>query len=251
MIVGTNGSGKSSALRAIHWAVQSGCNLKVQAKRNATDGTTLSAADANYMPSPNYRNSSHSDPYRNFQNAPKLEVTLSGTDALMVNHTANLWIKAARNEGISVHIPSNNYITGLIRQKDREFSSYIPGLAGIPLQEEKRSTRIVHRQAAAGDANTVLRNLLHMLNSVSVAGEFGVTRLKGVEYWISKIMGAVALDTKFDDDRDYTIEANFQTADMLSKGQPFKPLELAGIGFLQVIQIFAYIVYFTPSSSRR
>ena len=47
VIVGTNGSGKSSALQALHWILQSGRNPEVK-----TGGATLSLADADYMPSP-------------------------------------------------------------------------------------------------------------------------------------------------------------------------------------------------------
>lgn len=249
VIVGTNGSGKSSALQAIHWAVQSGRNLEVT-PNNSNSGSTLSERHATYMPSPDYRNASHKGEYGNFQSAGKLEVNISTLfpmeDETLEAFAANIWIKAARNEGLSVHIPSTNPVTRQIRNVQREYSCYIPGLAGVPLSEEKKSLSIVLRQAASGDANTVLRNLLLLLHLDKVNVNHGDTKLNEVEYWASKVLGPIFLTVKFDEKKDYSIKVNFQTYEMVRKHLPAKPLELAGIGFLQVIQIFSYFVYFKP-----
>jgi ABC-type cobalamin/Fe3+-siderophores transport system ATPase subunit len=241
VIVGTNGSGKSSALQALHWILQSGRNPKVK-----TGGATLSLADADYMPSPQYKNSSYSGEFGNFRDAPKMEVSMRTQDEDGNDIDADLWIKAARNEGISVHIPPSNSITTHIRDRNREISAYIPGLAGIPLIEAKLSKRVVHRQAAAGDANTVLRNLLYLLKSSSVGAKHGASQLDDVLHWVSKVLGQLSLKVDFDDEKDFSIRATFKTGDMERNGQPDKPLELAGIGFLQVIQIFAYLIYYRP-----
>lgn len=159
VIVGTNGSGKSSILQALHWMVQSARNPSVSPEQS-DKGSTLSELDATYMPSPDYKNASHSMEYGNFAAAPKMEVTVDAEMEGGVSINVPMWIKSARNEGISVHVPSNNQFTSIVRSAQREISAYIPGLAGIPLSEEKRSKLIVYRQAAAGDANTVLRNIL-------------------------------------------------------------------------------------------
>ena len=250
VIVGTNGSGKSSALQAIHWAVQSGRNREVE-PNNSDKGSTLSERHATYMPSPDYRNASYKSEYGNFKNAEKMEVTISNKfrlrDASIKTFKATIWIKAARNEGLSVNIPgASNPITRQIRDRRREYSCYIPGLAGVPLSEEKKSLSIILRQAASGDANTVLRNLLLLLHLDQDDVNHGRTKLNEVQYWASKVLGEIFLAVKYNEEKDYTIKVNFQTMDMMLKGLPPKPLELAGIGFLQVIQIFAYFVYFKP-----
>ncbi|MFC3118875.1 ATP-dependent endonuclease [Jhaorihella thermophila] len=60
-------------------------------------------------------------------------------------------------------------------------------------------------------------------------------------------MGDLTLKVEFDENRHTHIVAEFQTAEMREADpKRFKPLELAGIGFLQVIQIFAYLIYFRP-----
>lgn len=56
------------------------------------------------------------------------------------------------------------------------------------------------------------------------------------------MLGDINLYVNFDDDKDFKIKATFKTSKMAQE----KPLELAGIGFLQVIQIFSYLIYFEP-----
>lgn len=244
VIVGTNGSGKSSVLQALHWMLQSARNSNV-APSEPGKGSTLSEIDATYMPSPEYKNASHSGEYGNFAAAPKMDLVLTATIGEDEPITAPMWIKSARNEGISVHVPSNSALTAQIRAASREVSAYIPGLAGIPLAEEKRSKLIVYRQAAAGDANTVLRNILDLASRKE--GEFERTCLDEVEKLVSSVLGPLKIRVSFEEESHYKINADFQTESMrIADPKRFKPLELAGIGFLQVIQIFSYLVYFKP-----
>lgn len=244
VIVGANGSGKSSVLQAMHWMFQSGRSRSIEARKKRSEGETLSERDATFMPSPDYRNAGHGHEYGNRQGTPQLDMFVEAQADDGTSVEATMWIKSARNEGLSVHIPSGNAFVTTLRDQRREFSAYIPGLAGIPLSEEKRTKTIVHRLAAAGDANTVLRNVLHLLKDVREGGQDGLTFVQG---FVSGVMGDLTLEVFFDDDRHSSIQARFQTAEM-HKADPkrFKPLELAGIGFLQVIQIFAYLVYFRP-----
>ena len=249
VIVGTNGSGKSSALQALHWVLQSGRNPAIR-QETGNRARTLSPSVSDYMPSPDYKNAGNNESYGNQQGMPQLDVRLKAyvndIHGDPIETEANLWIRSAKNEGISVHIPSNNQLSTHIRDRSREISAYIPGLAGIPLSEAKLSKRVVHRQAAAGDANTVLRNLLYLLKSSSVGAKHGASQLDDVLHWVSKVLGQLSLKVDFDDEKDFSIRATFKTGDMEGNGQPDKPLELAGIGFLQVIQIFAYLIYYRP-----
>lgn len=250
VIVGANGSGKSSVLQALHWIFQSGRNLAVgtnAVKDNDfrhSDGSTLSEKDATYMPSPEYRNAGHGAEFGNKKGSPQMEVEVNATSAAGDALNASMWIKSARNEGLSVHVPSNNPFVLSLRDQSKEFSSYIPGLAGIASVEEKRTKLIVHRQAAAGDANTVLRNVLLLLKDITHENESGLDLL---QRFVSDVMGPITLKVDFIEDKHQTIQASFQTKVMGDADQSrWKPLELAGIGFLQVIQIFAYLVYFRP-----
>jgi AAA15 family ATPase/GTPase len=244
VIVGTNGSGKSSVLQALHWMFQSGRNRSIDANKDKKKGASLSENDATFMPTPDYRNAGHGHEYGNKQGTPQLDLIVKAEAKDETEVLAEMWIKSARNEGITVHVPSANAFVAEIRDQSREISAYIPGLAGIPLTEEKRSKLIVQRLAAAGDANTVLRNVLDLLRQTKVEKRDGLTI---VQEYVSSVMGGFYVEVDFEDDKHTRILARFQTAEMKeADAKRFKPLELAGIGFLQVIQIFAYLVYFRP-----
>ena len=241
VLVGSNGSGKSSVLQALHWMLQSGRNQVVKPGAPGK-ASTLSEKDAIFMPSAEYQSAGHGADYGNFKSNPQLDLRLVAVGDDGAELKVEMWLKAARNEGISVHVPANNQFVGFMRDRKREISAYIPGLAGIPLVEEKRSRVIVHRSAAAGDANTVLRNMLDLLRKEDVGGRNG---LDLVSELVARVMGDFALKVDFDDERHARVFAAFRVGEMGASGS-FRPLELAGIGYLQVLQIFCYLVYFRP-----
>lgn len=243
VLVGSNGSGKSSVLQALHWVLQSGRNEMV--KPNAVGkASTLSERNAIFMPSPEYLSAGHGADYGNFGGNPQLDLRIVAVDDQHNEIEAKMWLKAARNEGISVHIPANNEFTTAVRDRKREISAYIPGLAGIPLIEEKRSKLIVHRSAAAGDANMVLRNMLELLRNKEINGRNG---LDLVSELVSRVVGQFFLKVEFDESIHTRVVANFHVGTMGPMGDKFmRPLELAGIGYLQVLQIFCYLIYFRP-----
>lgn len=243
VLVGANGSGKSSVLQALHWMFQSGRNRIVK-PGTAGKASTLSETDAIYMPSPEYQSAGHGSDYGNFRNNPQLDLQVIAIRADGTEVQADMWLKAARNEGISVHVPTGNPLVALIRDRSREITAYIPGLAGIPLVEEKRSKLIVHRSAAAGDANMVLRNMLDLLRKETIRGENGLDLVAGL---VARVMGDFELKVAFDDATHSRVMASFRTGAMGAIGdKAFRPLELAGIGYLQVLQIFCYLIYFRP-----
>jgi len=242
VIVGANGSGKSSVLQALHWMLQSATHRQVRPRKDG--GETISERDALYMPTRQYRNAGHGQEYGNKVGWPQLDLEMAADCGGDEHLEAKTWLKSGRNEGIKVGLPAENELIQKIRAEKREISAYIPGLAGISLEEEKRAPVIVRRQAAAGDANTVLRNILHLMQQRE-GGE--IDDLKRLQSFVSRVMGDLTLKVEFDENTHTHIVAEFQTAEM-QQADPkrFKPLELAGIGFLQVIQIFAYLIYFRP-----
>lgn len=248
VLVGTNGSGKSSVLQALHWMLQSGRNPEVKPEKAASNKkSTLSESKAIYMPSANYKMAGHKQEYGNTASSPEFKLTITQnreTDAASSERReAVMTIKAARNEGISVHVPSNNAIVSEIRNREREISAYIPGVAGIPLVEQRQSTLIVHRAAAAGDANTVLRNVLVRLAEQPQNESTATTKLDIVADLMRQVFGDFRIKASFEDTQDVYIDTSFTTN---NRDSSFYPLELAGIGYLQSLQIFAYLIYFQP-----
>jgi hypothetical protein len=69
--------------------------------------------------------------------------------------------------------------------------------------------------------------------------------------WLSKIFPGVRFWVKFDRLRDVHIDTKFLTSEMTQPGkkleQQWRSLEMAGTGFLQVVQIFAYLLHFKPT----
>ena len=240
VIIGANGSGKSSVLQALHWMLQCATHRTVRPQRQG--GETISERAAPYMPTLDYRNAGHGQTYGSYVGSPQLDLFARG-DFDGAIHEADMWIKSGRNEGIKVHIPAQNEFVRALRSLDRQITAYIPGLAGIPLQEEKLARFDINRQAAAGDANVVLRNILLRLKEADEG-----RGLRHLEELVGAVLGPISLRVDFDENSSGTITAEFQTEDMRqADARRFKPLELAGIGFLQVIQIFTYLVHFRPA----
>jgi hypothetical protein len=83
VIVGTNGSGKSSILQDLHWVFQFGCNLedKQSCKGWNSDirGFDFVGKDATYMPLPANRNAGHGAEYGNLKGTPQLDVDVETT----------------------------------------------------------------------------------------------------------------------------------------------------------------------------
>ncbi len=82
-----------------------------------------------------------------------------------------------------------------------------------------------------GDSNVYLRNALDLLPQQD---------LHRIETWLEPLMGPIKLKVSFDEATDFNIQAEAEV-DNLSM-----PLELLGTGYLQLIQIFCYVLLFKP-----
>lgn len=233
LLVGSNNSGKSSILQAAHFASRA----LLQATE-ANKQSTISLRELDYVPSEFYRELGHNSTWGNRYDSPESRVRFDFVSAEdQQPFVAEVALKSARNEGISVNPKMPSVLISMLRDQDRVFSAYIPGLAGIPLYEQFISTRNVFRKAASGDSNVVLRNILWLLNE---AGELrrAVDALRDV-YQDRQIRIKVV----YDDRSDYNIGVELHTTGMTSN----KPIELAGTGFLQLLQIFSYLYLFHPA----
>ncbi|QKC94041.1 ATP-dependent nuclease [Mesorhizobium sp. NZP2298] len=234
LLVGSNNSGKSSTLQAIHFA----CRAFFQASE-ANKQSTISLRELEYVPSEDYRELAHNDVWGNRQNAPESAVSFTLVDDSQENspeYNASLSLKSARNEGIAINPDVSPQLIPIFRSRDSVFSSYIPGIAGIPLQEQRLSKRQVYRKAASGDSNVVLRNILLILQE---KGELGNAIDAVREVYADP---TISITAQFNNDVDYNIRSTVLTSGM---GQA-KPLEYSGTGILQVVQIFSYLYLFRP-----
>ena len=138
-------------------------------------------------------------------------------------------MRSARNAGISVQGELPEALRSNFRGADNFFSGFIPGISGIPNIEQKNSKRVVLKACSFGDSNVYLRNALDLLSA---------DELLQIETWLEPLLGEIKLTVKFDQSEDFDIHAEAEI------GGQSMPLELLGTGYLQLIQIFCYILLF-------
>ena len=243
VLVGQNSSGKSSALQAIHWACRCVAHPRIQ--KNQT--RSLSVQEFDFYPTAHIKSVGNNKELRSRRrDVAEVAVKVSfehSTEEDGEIQESTVKISKGNNQAVQIDLINDavkDEFYDVLADKDRPFSSYIPGLAGIPLVEEKRSRLPITRQAASGDANTVLRNILLLIKEDKREN----VSLEKLSELCSTVLGATKIEVKFDEVRDAEITATIRTASM-SDGH-WTPLEMAGTGVLQCIQIFAYIILYRP-----
>jgi energy-coupling factor transporter ATP-binding protein EcfA2 len=132
------------------------------------------------------------------------------------------------------------------KQRVQFITAYIPGLAGLAERESILAQPLLRRKAASGDAGGVLRNVLLNLHSrrVDEADESGGSkRLKRLNELVCQVHPHVRIEVSFDEREDYHITATYKDTNIAGQS---RPLETAATGVLQVVQIFAYLILFSP-----
>jgi len=128
--------------------------------------------------------------------------------------------------------PDNIEYAKQVSSLSEPFSIYSPGLAGVARSETFVSDGVLLRALARGDANAFLRNIL--------------LRLHRTDYWqdfqadLISIFPGASIDVRYDPDIDQFIGVN------VSESSGTVPLDLAGTGLLQTIQILSYFHHFRP-----
>lgn len=233
VIVGGNGSGKSSILQAIHFSVMTAVAHKENGRQQ-----TFSAEKLMYVPTNDFVVLRHGTPYRNQDTEDSYSrVTLSkrfvedGADELY-SYDVKIW-KGKNHGNISCERTGDaNRIGNAITNAINLFSIYAPGLAGISQREELKSKAIVRRGVASGDANLYLRNIIYYISQER--------QLEQLNELIGLIFPGYSIEVVFDEYKDTHINVFLR-----SNGRR-EYIELAGTGFLQALQIASYVIYFKP-----
>ena len=231
IFVGANSSGKSSILQAVHLA----CCVMRQADRVDMGRTaTVGVDELDYLPTNDYKTLGHGANWGNKAGTPSSEVILTFERPDATEAISTCQLRSARNAGISItgSVPAD--LAALLRTKRKFFSAYIPGISGIPNKEDRRSKKVILRSCSYGDSNVILRNALLLLKE---SDENNITLIQD---WIAKIIGPITIRVDHDNDRDLYINCE------VGLGGTRKPLELVGTGYLQLIQIFCYVLLFNP-----
>jgi Predicted ATPases len=226
IFVGGNNSGKSSVLQAIHFAVSICQSLELLNERTGT----ISAQQILYTP----LHEVHS-----LKNGGQLTQTES--QAMVFNFKlqsgfqGEISIRRGKNKNLATSVVGDELFNTL-KEVSSPFSVYVPGLAGIARNEQYLSEGLLVRAVARGDANLVLRNVLYQLWLKREEN----TNWKDFLVSLKKVFGDVDLDVKFEAKLSEYIQVDFQF-----KGHTI-PIDAAGTGALQTIQILSYIYFFNP-----
>lgn len=237
VLVGENGSGKSSILKALHWSI------RCATLADGSGKVTLDQMD--YVPSKEFLDLGHKLKLQNTQNGRKSTVKLIDTD----REVTNIVISAARNDaGVKVSIsgPMESDLTN----DEKPSTAFIPGLSGLAEEETILAIPVMHRKASSGEGGSALRQVLLQISGAADGTGSDYIELDELSDWVGEVLPGVRFWVKYDRLRDKHIDVRFMTPDMKVTGQgdqvAWKAIDMAGTGFLQVVQIFAYLLYFQP-----
>lgn len=231
ILVGANGSGKSSILQATHL----GCCLMRQTDRvDPVRTSTVGVEELDYLPTDDYKTLGHGTQWGNTTGTPSSKITLTFKKSDGTQVDARCELRSARNAGISVLGSVPGELSHVLRVKRKFFSAYIPGISGVPNKEERKSRKVILKACSFGDSNVILRNALLLLKQED---QSNIERIEG---WLERIIGPISIKVEHDDDKDLHVRCSI-VRDGLER-----PIELAGTGSLQLIQIFCYVLLFAP-----
>lgn len=235
VLVGANNAGKSSVLQALQFTTSVAQTAKLYSKSEKFDkdgvwATSVYPDQLIYSPV--------KDPYALAKGGILKEdismgIAVSFTEDTDEKVTATF--RKGRNKNIAARF-EGKVVGQHLSSLENPFCMYVPGLAGIPFEEEIRTVGVVRRIAAKGDSNTVFRNVLNLLHQDEIKWELFLADLK-----------AIFPDIEFQIFDNPNIDGFIDVKFRLRENEPMLPIDLAGTGVLQATQIAAYVNYFQPT----
>lgn len=229
VLVGGNNAGKSSVLQGIHFSVIAAIASRQAGRDTFTQDSLL------YCPARDFESLRHGAGYTNQTHFGHLRL-FAVTEEEAKAQQYEVRIYRGRNEGnVGCQRSGAVRLGALVSSREQLFSIYVPGLAGVSQFEQHRSESVVRRGVASGDANLYLRNVMLLIQEKGKL-ETLAKRMKNLfpkfEIWIS-----------YDAVNDIYIDVHVSTTGTTGRRCP---LELAGTGVLQALQIFSYVTLFEP-----
>ena len=230
VLVGSNNSGKSSILHAIQFAVS--VSQTTSLEKNRWEGerlpTSLSPTQLIYSPLRDVTALAPGGILREpIEHAIEIEF-----EEIEENNRTIITVRKGRNKNIVTAI-TGKALGQKLQKIEEPYSIFVPGLAGIPSVEEYKTPGIIRKAAARGDANNVFRNVLWLLRKEDDDWKKFCNDLKC-------IFPNLSIDVTFDPERDEYINAQ-----IILDGQRL-PIDAAGTGVLQAIQILSYVNVYKP-----
>lgn len=225
VLVGANNAGKSSIIQALHFGVGVLQTLSLTESRKGA--ATLNPSQLIYSPTESvYPLGSGGKLLEDETQAIKITFDLD------TGEKCSIAIRKGRNRNIKVQVEGIE-TAKKISDLSKPFTIFSPGLAGIAKNEQFLSDGVLLRTLARGDANLVLRNIL--------------LRLWGKPEWnhflddLRQVFPDADVSVSWSERTDEFIDV------LYIQGGQSVPIELAGTGALQAMQILSYIHRFSPS----
>ncbi len=230
LLIGGNNAGKSSVIQAIHFAVATLRSARMHGKSAGRPATTLGIDQFNYLPTQELMRIHYAYPMTQSE-GPRFIFNFDTDD--QQNQIFTLSLTRGKNANVALGYQANSPFFDKAANLTKPFSVYVPGLAGVPLSEERRANSIVQTGIAQGDSNLFLRNVLNRL-------EEAPAKKRALILLMRAIFPGFFVKTSFDEDLNQYIAAEVKVSDSTT------PLELSGTGCLQALQLAAYVILYEP-----
>lgn len=232
IFIGANNAGKSSFIQGIQFAISSCQTLNLKGGGWTKQGRKTLSLDSNdflYTPTKSIEYLHHGKKLTGSQKrVDRTSIAVTFTQ----DAVATLKISKGKNGGFTTELEGKS-LGEKLGDIDNPYCVYVPGIAGIPTQERYEVPITVKKSATRGDSNNYLRNILLSISKTPAKWD-------SFKNSVNAIYENISLTTRFDENRSEDIEV-----DVIVDGMTL-PLDAIGTGLLQVIQIFAYIEYFSP-----
>lgn len=233
IFIGTNNSGKSSFIQGIQFAISSAQTLRLKnvSWRSQSNSQTLNLDSTDFLYTPTRH-------IENLYHGKRLTTSRRRVDRISMNFSfddgdnTSVNVSRGKNGGFAT-VVTGKILGQKINDIDNPFCVYVPGIAGIPIQEKFEVPIAIKKSATRGDSNNYLRNILLDISKSE-------SKWKAFTYSINEIYSDIEIRVEFRDSVSEFIDV-FVINDDIEL-----PLDSIGTGLLQTIQIFAYIEYFNP-----
>jgi len=230
VFIGANNSGKSTLAQIIHFCIGLLQSINLAGRWGSGPTVSLSLSPGQLLYSPCI------DLYALGENGQLLERQEKAIETSLVlqnGQQVDIIIRKGRNGNI--HTTVNNVGEARnLASLENPYTIYSPGLAGIARNEMYISNGVLVRTIARGDANLVFRNILLRLHEQN--GQ-----------WDAFMGDLCEIFPNIQIRVDYISETAEYINVFANNGTAEVPIELAGTGVLQAVQILAYVHYFHPS----
>jgi len=232
VFIGANNSGKSTLVQVIHFGIGILQSIQLANRWRNSDSVSLSLSPLQLLYSPSMDLYSLGHNGRLLEN-PETAIELS----IVLDDGKKIDIAIRKGRNGNIHVTVENVLSAKeLANLSNPYTIYSPGLAGIARHENFISKGVLLRTIARGDANLVFRNILLRLST-----EPQTQGWSDFMDDLRQIFTDIELNVSYREATDEFIMVD------VNSGAARVPVELAGTGILQAVQILAYVHYFHPS----